>query len=91
MVHNKSKTTIRFSAKVVSIEPALPHYDQIPGFLQLDNADPPTYREANIEGEGDALVNVLAWVGDDPDKKRRLYTLVIASPLVMNYPSAGAI
>jgi hypothetical protein len=89
-VHNRSAMTVRFSVKITSIEPPLPRYDKIPNFLQIDDSDPP-HREAHLEGGGYALVNVLAWIGDDQDKAHRLYGLLVASPLVMDNPSAGAI
>jgi hypothetical protein len=83
-VHNKSATTVRFSAKLISIEPHPPHHDQIPIFLQIDSSHPP-YTEANIEGNGDALVNILVLLGEDAEK-RPTYGLVTASHLVTVHP-----
>ena len=92
-VHNKAERTIRFSTKILSIEPSLARYDKIPNFLQIDDSDHPHHKEANIQGGGDALVNVIAWIGTEtfPNAGTPAYALLIASPLIMNNPSAGAI
>jgi hypothetical protein len=77
-VRNRSSVTIRFSVKLTSLVPGLPHYDKIPNFLQIDDSDHPHHKESLVEGGGCALVNVLACVGRN--QQGPLYALQIASP-----------
>jgi hypothetical protein len=54
-VRNLADRSVRFSAKLERISPAIPYH--VPAFLQVTGTPPP-YREADIPGNGDALIDL---------------------------------
>jgi hypothetical protein len=56
VVQNVSERTVRFSARLESIDPMIENY-QVPAFLQVTGTPPP-HRQADIPGKGEALIDL---------------------------------
>jgi hypothetical protein len=82
-VHNNSKTTVRFKARLISIVPEPGNYNQ-GSFLQISQTPPP-HLEADIEGGGDAYINVFARV-EFPDHPPFYGLLVASEPVIAPIP-----